>query len=76
MSDLDFPTFQIFVLYPQALNLLRTLRKRVSPTTYYELVYLRDGMFFGFPNPIEGDTERIKLFLEANSVPFRVLAER
>ena len=76
MSNLDFPTFQIFVLYPKALDLLRRLRKRVCPTAYYELVYLRDGMFFGFPNPLEGDTERIKIFLEANSVPFRVLAER
>ncbi len=76
MSDLDFPTFQIFVLYPQALNLLRRLRKRGCPTAYYELVYLRDGMFFGFPNPTPEDTTRIKLFLEVLKLPYKVLAER
>jgi hypothetical protein len=76
MSSLDFPTYQIFVSYQHAPRLIRTLQNLHRPTSYWEIVYLPHGIFFGFPNPLEQDTARIKLFLDVLELPHRVLAER
>jgi hypothetical protein len=76
MSSGDFPTYQIFVSYSHAPRLLRTLYYINRPTLYWEIVYLPHGIFFGFPNPLEQDTVRIKLFLDVLELPHKVLAER